>query len=432
MMRLSCIRLIGVGLGWLLSLTNPCLCSDWNVDVKWGGHVRAQGTSSWYGKPHVLEYAGDTGPLADGSLDARLNGTVFAGDHLTLDAQYEAILSGGESRKQLWELTRALPSALSLVSSAPSDGHRVFSLTRILQEENGHILYHRLDRLAATYTTDTITVRAGRQALTWGNGLVFNPMDLLNPFAPSDVIRDYKTGDDMLVVQGYYGLFTDLQMAWAPRRNILTGHVSGNESSMAGKAKWSAMGSDWDLMAARHYKDTVLGAGMVRYVMNAAWRTDITYSAHDGNFSGGTFSGVTNLDYSWVWAGHNFYGLCELYYNGFGHADPMNSMLDADLLIRMDRGEIFTLGRWYATGQVQFEAHPLVNLFLSTILNLDDASLLLQPRISWDVLASLNLLAGVDIPTGPNNTEFGGLDEPYTGKSMGAPVKAYLMGTWYF
>ena len=35
-------------------------------------------------------------------------------------------------------------------------------------------------------------VCVGRQAVTWGNGLIFNPMDLFNPFSPVDIERDYK------------------------------------------------------------------------------------------------------------------------------------------------------------------------------------------------------------------------------------------------
>ncbi|SHK05451.1 hypothetical protein SAMN02745216_02786 [Desulfatibacillum alkenivorans DSM 16219] len=429
-MRLTRTLCIICCLLWIAAL--PCQSASPDVEAKWGGHLRAQGSSSWYGKPHVLEYVGDTGPLADGGFDGRLNGSLFAGEHLTLEAQYQAAFTGGESRRQIWRLAQGFPTAQSLAAGAPSDEHRLFSLTGVLEENEDCLLYHRLDRLSATYAGDRMTVRAGRQALTWGNGLIFNPMDLLNPFSPSDVVRDYKTGDDMLVLQGWAGPFSDLQLAYVPRKNVCTGDVSGSESSIAGKAKFSAFGSDWDVMAARHYKDAVAGFGMVRYVLNAAWRMDFTITALGGDFSDSDFSAVTNLDYSWIWGGHNFYGLCELYYNGFGRNDPWDSLMDPDLLIRLDRGEIYTLGRWYASGQLQFEAHPLVNLFLSTIINLDDGSLLIQPRISWDALSSFNILVGTDIPAGSGNTEFGGLDEPFTGKSMGSPVKAYLLGTWYF
>jgi len=37
--------------------------------------------------------------------------------------------------------------------------------------------------------------------LSWGNGLVFSPMDIVNPFDPTAVDTEYKAGDDMLYGQ---------------------------------------------------------------------------------------------------------------------------------------------------------------------------------------------------------------------------------------
>jgi hypothetical protein len=402
------------------------------IEGKWNGQIRVQGSVAGYEKSHILDLTGDTGPFRDGALDARLNGTLFVGDRLTFETHYEAVLSGGQSREALGELTRLIPGGAPLMSGPPSDDRRLFSLTHVISDDENRLMYHRLDRLSATYTNDRITVRAGRQALTWGNGLVFNPMDLLNPFAPSDVIRDYKAGDDMLVLQGDYGPFSDLQLVYVPRRNPGTGNVSNSASSVAGKAQWTALESDWNLLFSSHYEDTVLGIGMVRYIKDAAWRTDLTYTAMDGDISDGYFSAVTNLDYSWVWGGYNFYGLGEVYYNGLGKTDPMDALRDGDLQTRITRGDLFTLGRWYATGQIQFEAHPLVNIFLSTIVNLNDPSMLLQPRITWDVLSSTRILAGLDIPVGAGGTEYGGPIHAPTGKQVGAPLKGYVIATWYF
>ncbi len=402
------------------------------IEGKWNGQIRVQGSVAGYKDSHILGLTGDTGPFLDGALDARLNGTLFVGDRLTFEAHYEAVLSGGQSRETLGELPGLIQDSAPLIIGPPSDDRRLFSLTHVITDSENRLMYHRLDRLSATCTSDTITVRAGRQALTWGNGLVFNPMDLLNPFAPSDVIRDYKAGDDMLVVQGYSGPFSDIQIAYVPRRNPGTGNVSGNASSFAGKAQWTALESDWDLLFSRHYEDTVLGIGMVRYIRDAAWRTDLTYTAMDGDISDGFFSAVTNLDYSWVWGGHNFYGLGEIYYNGLGKTNPMDALRDEDLQTRLERGDLFTMGKWYATGQVQFEAHPLVNIFLSTIVNLNDPSMLLQPRFTWDVLSSTRILAGMDIPVGASGTEYGGPIHAPTGKQVGAPLKGYVIATWYF
>ena len=51
------------------------------------------------------------------------------------------------------------------------------------------------------FATDHVVMRFGRQAITWGNGLVFNAMDIFNPFDPAAVDKEYKTGDDMIYGQ---------------------------------------------------------------------------------------------------------------------------------------------------------------------------------------------------------------------------------------
>jgi hypothetical protein len=64
------------------------------------------------------------------------------------------------------------------------------------------------------------SVRIGRQAITWGNGLIFNPMDLFNPFPPADIQRDYKVGDDMALAQVALPYSADLQLLYVVRRDL--------------------------------------------------------------------------------------------------------------------------------------------------------------------------------------------------------------------
>jgi hypothetical protein len=55
-------------------------------------------------------------------------------------------------------------------------------------------IFHPAYRLALGIQPNWGLIRIGHQAVTWGNGLLFNPMDLFNPFSPSDIERDYKIG----------------------------------------------------------------------------------------------------------------------------------------------------------------------------------------------------------------------------------------------
>ncbi|MCP4722535.1 MAG: hypothetical protein GY860_24010 [Desulfobacteraceae bacterium] len=52
------------------------------------------------------------------------------------------------------------------------------------------------------------------------------------------------------------------------------------------------------------------------------------------------------MDYSWIWLTKNFYGYIELYYNGLSDADYWDHFSDPAILERIDRGELFALGRF--------------------------------------------------------------------------------------
>ena len=72
----------------------------------------------------------------------------------------------------------------------------------------------------------------GRQAVSWGNGMVFQPLGLFSPFAPTTVDRDYKAGDDLLLVERLFANGSDLQLLLVGRRDA-DGALSGSASSAA-------------------------------------------------------------------------------------------------------------------------------------------------------------------------------------------------------
>ena len=116
---------------------------------------------------------------------------------------YELVALGGDTYENTLELEALAPvlAEFSVGELVVDDDRRLFDLTHILTEKDHYLAYHRLDRLNLSYSANWGTLRLGRQALTWGDGLIFNPMDLFNPFSPTAVQRDYKVGDDMAHVQ---------------------------------------------------------------------------------------------------------------------------------------------------------------------------------------------------------------------------------------
>ena len=411
-----------------------------NLHTRWGGHLRGIGAIAFPDNRSIYQLVDADTPFVDGQAELRLKNDLTLGSAWSVETHYELVGLRGDTLEKSNRVRNTLPAATaaSILGShaAINDDRRVLNLTRILSEGDAYIVYHRLDRLNLRWTGSRATVRLGRQALTWGNGLIFNPMDLFNPFSPVAIQKDYKTGDDMLhiqmpVAQG------DIQMLYLPRRDPDSGEIRDDQSSYAAKWHLSLNTLEMDLMAARHYNDILLAAGAVGYLAEAAWRVDMLYSRLDDHRDQrDCWQIVANLDYAWLWFGKNFYGLMELYYNGLGlgHEDYSQSLTDTQLSLRLARGELFTLGRTYLAGQVRAELHPLLQTSLITIINLADPSAIVQPQLEWDLATDWQLIAGASLYRGGSNTEFGGFftDVEGTQIKVGPADGVYLWLSYYF
>ena len=395
-----------------------------------GGHARAQGIWSQVPADSYLRPVG-VGDYQDGQGQVRLKGEARVGSQGLFQVHYELNAQGGDT----WRRGRRLGNIAfgDPAGRVLDDDRRLFNLTGIIEDQPGYLIYHRLDRLLFSWRPSWGSLTLGRQALTWGHGLVFNPMDLCNPFAPSDFLRDYKVGDDMALLSAPLPGGAELQLLAVPRRDPLSAEVDSEFSSLAGKLHFTMGGVELDLMAARHFRDLVAGAGAVGYVGQAAWRLDavLTRLTGDGQ-EASLVSLVANLDYSWVWAGYNFYGLAEFYYNGLGSGDYARAWQEPALAQRLERGEVFTLGRTYLALSMQWELHPLVNLHGNLICNLADPSGLFQPRLVWDASQNTQIMLGANLYFGAPGSEYGGFALERGGLDLEPAPSLYLLATWFF
>jgi hypothetical protein len=310
------------------------------------------------------------------------------------------------------------------------DDRRFMDLTGTIDEGEAYVVYHRLDRLALRLVPEWGTVRVGRQAVTWGNGLLFNPMDLFNPFSPADIERDYKVGDDMVSTQFSVAKGGELQFLYIPRRSLVSGEVEWEQSSLAGKLHFSRDTTEFDIMAAGHYGDAVIGLGSAGYLKDAAWRLDGTWTDLDND--DGYLSVVANIDYSWIWLGRNWYGFVEIFFNGLSHNRYPEAYRDSEIASRIERGELFTLGRTYLSGHVRVELAPLFNLYVTVIENLADPSGTVQPRAVWDMAEDMQVTFGAALYHGRKGTEFGGVTIPGAGLMDKPSNKAFLWISYFF
>lgn len=347
---------------------------------------------------------------------------------IRIGADYQLIAAHGDGI----ELANSLPGNILISDPVPTDRFRLFDLTSVITENSNSVLVHRLDRLYVGFTGDKAVLRVGRQAVSWGNGLIYTPMDFFNPFDPAAVDKEYKTGDDMLYGQYLKQNGDDLQAVWVVRRD-LDGNVSSDVDSIAAKYHGFIGGKEYDLLLAQHYDDNVFAVGGLSDLGSALWRGDITLTDTQTN---NIVSVVTSLTYSWVGWGHNISGVAEYFYNGFGQADgdysPAALANNPDLTERILRGELFTLGRSYLALSAMIEMTPLWLLTPNAFINLSDGSMLAQLVTSHDLKQDLQILAAISVPVGAAGTEYGGIDSGIAGKQLSTGFNLFAQLAWYF
>ena len=411
---------------WLLLFLGAAAAAD-ESPYEWGGHTKLRVLGTTFPADSVLRpLAGKRSVDLEGDL--RLNFTAAPG-RWTFSADYQLIGLYGDRV----EYTRELPPGVDLlVPRLPDDARRLFDFTKVVHDRDKAALLHRLDRFWAGYASEKAVIRVGRQAISWGNGLFYAPMDLVNPFDPATIDTEYKAGDDMLYLQYLQDSGNDLQLAVVLRRDLLSGDVEQEQTTTAFKYHGFAGSAEYDLLVAEHYDDHVFGLGGTISPGGAVLRGDLVVTDADSD----TYVQlVANWSYSWTWRGRNMSGALEYHFNGFGQKDgrydPASLAENPDLLVRLVRGETFTLGRHYLAGSVLVEMTPLWTLTPTVLANIADPSALLQVVTSLSLSDNMTFLGSLNVPIGPSGSEFGGIESgPGQYLSSGPGIFAQL--AWYF
>ena len=284
-----------------------------------------------------------------------------------------------------------------------NDDRRLFDLTRVITDGSGDAGLQRLDRLGAGYAGEKFVVRVGRQALSWGNGLFFHPMDLVNPFDPETIDTEYKTGDDMAYAQYLRANGDDIQAAAVFRRDPVSGDASRDEGTVALKYHGFAGEWEYDVLVAENYGDRVLGVGGAGSIGGAVWRGDVVLTDADDETR---VELVTNVSYSWTWHERNVSGAAEYYRDG----DHRN----------------------YLAGNLMIEMSPLWIVTPTLIANVDDPSALLQFVTQYSLGDNMTFLGSVNVPLGSNGTEFGGPESGIPGRYLSFDAGVFAQLAWYF
>ncbi len=409
-----------------LLICNPCQADD--TQVEFGGHTKGRLIAQTFPSDSIFhDLTGSNAIDVEGDL--RLNLEVDRGPW-SFDASYQLFALYGDSV----EYSRNLPSVAGLIPNRlPEDHRRLFDLTSIISDDDKFASLHRLDRLWLGYASEKTVVRFGRQAISWGNGLFFSPMDVVNPFDPTAIDTEYKTGDDMLYAQFLRDNGDDIQAAVIFRRNPLNGETDSEEGAVSIKYHGVTDSAEYDILVAVNHDDTMLGIGGNKSIGGAVLRGDIVVT---DTSSDTIVQLVSNLSYSWTWGDKNVSGAVEYYYNGFGLKDGSYDLQslsnNPDLLNRLARGESYSIGRHYLAGSLMVEMTPLWLLTPTLFLNVEDGSALVQLVSQNDLQENLNFLGSLNIPIGPNGSEYGGIESPLAGRYFSSDLSVFAQIAWYF
>jgi hypothetical protein len=417
---------IAIITGYVLVSAGVSLAGDTTLDF--GGRISPQIAVGTYPENSAFQDIFGSNSF-DSAVDARV---VFGAqrDLWSFDVDYQLV---GVYADRL-EFSRELPPNLRVLSPhLPTDRTRLLDLTHVFTDSGKTAAYQRLDRLVVGYSADRFVVKFGRQAITWGNGLIYNVMDIFNPFDPAAVDKEFKTGDDMLYGQYLLSNGSDVQGVMVFRRDRFTRDVESDQCSLAFKYHQLAAISEYDGLVSQHYGDTLVGAGVNYSIGGSVWRGDLIVAFTDDDTIP---SLVTSISHSWTWGGKNVSGIAEYFFSGFGRSDGCYSIgclsENPDLLERISRGELFNLGRHYLALSAMIEITPLFLLTPNVFLNMTDPSALFQLVFQNDLRENLMLWSAINVPIGADGTEFGGADTSVPGIYLSSGPNLSVQLVWYW
>ena len=313
----------------------------------------------------------------------------------------------------------------------PAPPATLFNLTAGIRDGDA-LAAASIDRLSLSWSSDNLVLKVGRQAITWGEGLVFHPGDIVAPFAPNATDTSYKPGADMLYAQYLFASGADIQAIWVPRAQIAGGPVDVDASTFALRGAFQAGAVDISLMGARDRGDWVAGLGLAGSLGQGSWKAEyVGWQMAGGSYAPSwllSYSNISTLgDMSVTWFG-------EYFHNGFGAAPGATlDALPANLVKRLGTGQVFVTGREYLALGASAQISPALSFSPLALLSLEDGSALLSLSADWALDDNTNLTASWSQPLGDTGTSLGGLEtSPGSGVYASPPRAASLKLVRFF
>ena len=268
---------------------------------------------------------------------------------------------------------------------------------------------HRFDRLNLSWApTANLDLTLGRQTASWATTLFLTPADPFSPFNPADPFRAFRGGIDAARLQFHPGPLSQVEVVVRPTRSAAGSEITALGRGLTTWKNWEISG--W---AGALFDEPAAAAAASGSLGPVAVRGEASLRRIRGKT---VLRGTLGIDRRVTLFSRDLYLVAEYQHDGLGSsgAGQNQSVRESKPFAR---GELQVLGRDEAAAQARYQLHPLWNLSLLWLWNLNDRSSLLAPSLSYSASNEVTLTGGLfkgfgnDSPgaEGPPASEYGGL-----------------------
>jgi len=285
----------------------------------------------------------------------------------------------------------------------------LFDLSWDFNEKPNFIWRENIHRGYVQVRSGALEAQAGRIRMAWGQGRLWNPTDVINPYNPLSVERQERPGSDLAHVRWNFSGLGFLEGIYVPKRS-----AEWNKSLVLGRLRANAFTMDFEVLGGKRGRENMAGLAHAAQVWDGSLRTEAAYN-FDSEIRRDFARAVVSYDRSFSLP-NTLYFLTEYFYNGIGE----RSRHDYAKVILNSQDQSF-LGRDYSGFGVSYDITPLWKTEIYGILNLSDGSIFAGPKITWQARESFEFSAGYQVFNGRDGTEFGTL------RDLG-----FVQAQWFF
>jgi hypothetical protein len=294
--------------------------------------------------------------------------------------------------------------------------------------------FHNLDRLNAVLKLPFADIIIGRQAIAWGSAHVFNPTDILAPYAFTELDTEERSGVDALRVRIPLGMLDELDIGYVAGKDL-----AWKKSAAFARVRVNIWDTDLTIMSAAFRQNLLLGVDMTRSLGGAGVWLEGAYVMPDllkedaGSGREDDYLGVAvGLDYNFDF---NLYVFVEYYFNSAGSNNPEDYITVSTHTAYRD-GAVYLLGQHYINLGLTYQLHPLIPVSALFMWNVTDLSLMVNLSLEYNIAENIYLTAGtyIGFGAGPEKIEVApGVYVPRLYSEFGAyPEMVYTSFRIYF